>query len=248
MDVSVKNHQSNSGIKNYFKRVFNLLGRVGKALMFPIAVLPIAAILMRIGAQIPDNKDVLNAPGFTVFVQTSLEAVGDTVFKNLHILFAIGIAFGLTKDNRGEAAISGFIAMVLLTMLMKSEKGADLPNQIYKTIDFSPISGGEKLTGFHRIFVNKYDDILATNVLNGIIGGSIVAFIYNRFNNIELPQILGFFNGRRLVPVLVILSMLLFTIVWAIVFPWIGWALYEFSKALSSATQNQWAAASISGI
>ena len=248
MDVAVKNHQSNSGIKNYFKRVFNLLGRVGKALMFPIAVLPIAAILMRIGAQIPDNKDVLNAPGFTVFVQKTLAAVGDTVFSNLHILFAIGIAFGLTKDNRGEAAISGFIGMILLTMLMKSNGGADLPNQIYKGIEFSPINGGENLTGFHRIFVNKYDDILANNVLNGIIAGSIVAFIYNRFNNIELPQILGFFNGRRLVPVLVILSMLLFTIVWAIVFPWIGWALYEFSKALSSATQNQWAAASISGI
>ena len=231
-----------------FKNAFNFLSRIGKALMFPIAVLPIAAILMRIGAQIPVNgAEITNAPVFVAFVQKLLAAVGATVFDNLHMLFAIGVAFGLTKDNRGEAAITGFVGMVLLTLLMSSN-GADLPNQIYQGINFSPIQGGENLTGFHRIFVGKYDQILATNVLNGIIMGIIVAFIYNRFNDLELPKILGFFNGRRLVPVLVILSTLIFTLVWAIIFPWIGWALYQFSGALSQATGNRWAAASISGI
>ena len=196
---------------NPLKRAFELLTRIGKALMFPIAVLPIAAILMRIGAQVPGNAGIANAPGFVAFVQRGLAAVGATVFDNLHILFAIGVAFGLTKDNRGEAAITGFVAIILLTLLMKSS-GADLPNQIYQSINFEPVKGGEDLTGFHRIFVGKYDQILADNVLNGIVSGALVAFIYNRFNDIELPKILGFFNGRRLVPVLSVLTIFIFTL------------------------------------
>lgn len=204
--------------------------------MFPIAVLPIAAIIMRIGAQIPINDKVIDAPSFVSFVQKTLSAVGDTVFGNLHILFAIGVGFGLTKDSRGEAAITAFVGMTLLTLLMK-KSGADLPNQIYG-----------KVFDFHSIFGKSYDDILANNVLNGIIMGSIVAFIYNRFNDIELPKILGFFSGRRLIPVLVIISSLFFTLLWAIVFPWIGWGLYKFSLTLSQATGNRWAAASISGV
>lgn len=238
----------NTTFKDFFRKVFESLGRIGKALMFPIAVLPIAAIIMRIGAQIPTtNSFILNSPSFVSFVQKTLAAVGDTVFNNLHMLFAIGVGFGLTKDNRGEAAITAFVGMILLTLLM-STNGADLPNQIYGNIEFDAIKTAQNATGFHRVFGNKYDNILANNVLNGIIMGSIVAFIYNRFNDIELPKILGFFNGRRLVPVLVIISSLFFTLLWAIVFPWIGWGLYKFSEALSSATKNRWASASISGI
>lgn len=222
--------------KASFRRVFQALGRIGKALMFPIAVLPIAAIIMRIGAQIPINGNIVNAPTFVTFVQKTLAAVGDTVFSNLHILFAIGVGFGLTKDSRGEAAITAFVGMTLLTLLMKTS-GADLPHQIY---------GG--VFDFHSIFGKSYDNILSNNVLNGIIMGSIVAFIYNRFNDIELPKILGFFSGRRLIPVLVIISSLFFTLFWAIIFPWIGWGLYKFSLVLSEATTNRWASASISGI
>lgn len=69
------------------------------------------------------------------------------------------------------------------------------------------------------MFGGKYDAILANNVLNGIIGGGVVAAIYNRFNGVELPKVLGFFSGKRLIPVLSILGIMFFTIAYAIIFP-----------------------------
>lgn len=245
---TVPEKKKKSGV---FTKCFNSLGRIGKALMFPIAILPIAAILNRLGAQVPANVDIENAPAFVVFVQTMLAAAGNTVFNNLHMLFAVGVGFGLTKDNRGEAALTALVGMILLTLIMGST-GADLPNQIYGSISF-PLAGqgdgwSESMTGFHRIFGNKYDAILANNVLNGIIAGGLVAFIYNRFNGVQLPQVLGFFNGRRLVPVLVMLGMMAFGVLWAIIFPWIGYVLYALSNAMGEATGNRYGNAAISGI
>lgn len=233
------------------------LSALGKALMFPIAVLPIAGILNRIGAQIPAT-DVSN---FTLFVGGLFRSVGNVVFNNLHILFGIGVAFGFTKDNRGEAALVGFIGILLLSYLMgngySSFPGVDLPKQIYGGIDFpkpsaEQIASGEysdNSIGFERIFgIKKYNSILANNVLNGIISGCLIAFIYNKFNSIELPKILGFFSGRRLIPVLGILSIVFFGIVYAIIFPWIGYLLYLISNGLISATGNTYANAGISGV
>lgn len=241
-------------IKNTFKKSFEGLGRIGKALLFPIAVLPIAAILNRLGAQIPTNIGVEGGSDFVHFVQTILSAAGNTVFNNLHILFAVGVGFGLTKDNRGEAALTALVGMILLTLLMSST-GANLPQQFYGEIKFpidqNLIHAGvvnENATGFESLFGNKYDSILANNVLNGILCGCFVAWLYNRFNNIELPKVLGFFSGRRLLPVLTILGMILFGIVYAVVFPWIGWILYQISLGLASATSDRWANAGIAGV
>lgn len=233
------------------------LSSLGKALMFPIAVLPIAGILNRIGAQIP----IADVSNFTLFVGGLFRSVGNVVFNNLHILFGIGVAFGLTKDNRGEAALVGFIGILLLSYLMgnsySSFPGVDLPKQIYWGIDFpkpnaDQIASGEysiDSIGFERIFgIKKYNSILANNVLNGIISGCLIAFIYNKFNLIELPKILGFFSGRRLIPVLGILSIVFFGIVYAIIFPWIGYLLYLISNGLISATGNTYANAGISGV
>lgn len=96
-----------------------------------------------------------------------------------------------------------------LVMLLMGSTGADLPGKIY----------GSSSVNFHEIFGSKYDAILAGNVLNGIIAGGLVAFIYNKFNGTELPSVLGFFSGRRLIPVLCILGILVFGIAYAIVFP-----------------------------
>lgn len=251
--VVVKETKKRNSFISFFKKITESLGRVGKSLMFPIAVLPIAALLNRLGAQIPSNTDVVNAPAFVHFVQTMLSAAGNTIFNNLHILFAIGVGFGLTKNNRGEAGLTAFVGMVLLILIM-SKEGANLPNQIYGSIQFpidqNSLNAGQipiDAQGFERIFGNSYDKILANNVLNGIIAGSLVAFIYNRFHDVELPKVLGFFSGKRLIPVLVILSMLAFGTLYAIIFPWIGWLLYQISIGLSSATGNRWGNAAIAG-
>lgn len=224
-------------------KFFAQISKIGKALLFPIAVLPVAAILLRIGSQVP--TDTL----FSQFVNKMLTFGGNVVFNNLPILFAIGLGFGLAKDNRGEAALCAFVGMSLLTLLLSSN-GADLPNLIYGKLHFKLAPGLEDqtLTGFHRIFGNKYNDILANNVLNGIIAGSFVAYLYNRFNGTSLPKVLGFFSGRRLIPVLAILSILFLSLLYAIIYPWIGFVIYQFSMVLTTATGNRWGNASIMGI
>lgn len=228
MVTTYKATSPSSSFKNWWSKIVGQLGRIGKALMFPIATLPIAAILLRIGAQIPTGTP------WAAFVQGIIINGGSVVFDNLPIIFGIGVAFGLSKDNRGEAALAGFIGMSLLTLLMK-KSGADLVGKIYanSSVDFGSIFGG------------KYDAVLAGNVLNGIVAGALVAYIYNKFNGTELPTVLGFFSGRRLIPVLSVLGIMVFAIAYAVIFPWIGWTIFKFSSALADATGNRYSNAGI---
>ena len=132
---------------------FEKLQSIGKALMLPIAVLPAAALLLRLGA-----PDVLNIPFIT--------KAGGAVFDNLALIFAIGIAVGLAKDNNGAAGLAGAIGYLVLTAGLKA--------------------------------INKD---LNMSVLAGIISGIEAGILYNRFHAIKLPEFLGFFGGRRFVPI-----------------------------------------------
>ena len=221
-----------------FKRAFALLQRVGKSLLFPIAMLPIAAIFLRLGAAIPGDTE------FSSFVGQLFLTIGDAVFGTaLPFLFAIGIAFGMSKDQRGEAAIVGFSVMVILTVLLSAKTsgdgvsfdGFDFVDKIYHGIT---LEGGP---GFHTVLGGGYNAMLAGNVFTGIFAGSIVAFIYNRFNGIEMPSLLGFFSGRRLVPVLAITATAILGLIWALIFPWFGVGLHYVGKGLGEAQGSRWA-------
>ncbi|WP_406614390.1 PTS transporter subunit EIIC [Mycoplasma corogypsi] len=205
---------------NFGKKLLAKLGRVGGALMFPIAVLPIAAILLRVGAAIPPSTE------FSALIGNIIIKAGAVVFDYLPVLFDIGLSFGFTKERRGEAAFAGFIAMMLLMSLMEP-----LIDTMYGKIDF-----GNGAIGFKGVFGSKFNAVVSGNFLNGIIVGAIVAWIYNRFNNTELPKVLGFFSGRRLIPALAIIAILTFSIFWAIIFPWVGYLIYILSKLISEAT------------
>lgn len=100
----VKNYSQN---KFYFNRILNQLQRLGRSLMFPIAVLPIAALLLRIGALIqdPSANGSIGISEAQKFWGRLISTPGGIVFDNLAIIFAIGIGFGFAKDNRGEAAL-----------------------------------------------------------------------------------------------------------------------------------------------
>ena len=132
---------------------FGKLQSIGKALMLPIAVLPAAALLLRFGA-----PDVLNIPFIT--------KAGGAVFDNLALIFAIGIAVGLAKDNNGASGLAGGIGYLSLTAGLKA-----------------------------------IDKDLNMSVLAGIISGIEAGYLYNRFHAIKLPEFLGFFSGRRFVPI-----------------------------------------------
>ncbi len=137
--------------------MFNLLQRIGKALMTPIAVLPVAALLLRLGfGDIFDGQIAL-----------IMKSAGDAVFSNLDLLFGVGIAYGLAKNNDGAAALAGAIGVLIA-------------KAVYISIDKDVNMG---------VFV-------------GIIIGVLAGTLYNRYHDIKLPEFLGFFGGKRFVPII----------------------------------------------
>jgi PTS system N-acetylglucosamine-specific IIC component len=151
--------------------MLGFLQRLGKAFMLPVAVLPAAGLLLRLG-----QPDLLDIP--------FIAATGDAVFANLPLIFAIGVAVGFAKDGNGAAALAGAIGYFVLT------KGAAA---IDKDINMS--------------------------VLGGIISGVIAGLLYNRYHNIKLPDWLGFFGGKRFVPIVTSFVMLILALVFGYVWP-----------------------------
>lgn len=139
--------------------------------MLPVAVLPAAALLLRFGA-----PDVLNIP----FVMKA----GAAVFDNLALLFAMGIAIGLSHDNGGASGLSGAVGYLVLTNGLKT-----------------------------------INPDLNMSVLGGILSGLAAGYLYNKFYNIKLPEFLGFFAGRRFVPIVTAAAAIvmagIFGVIWA---------------------------------
>ncbi|QKT05227.1 PTS transporter subunit EIIC [Mycoplasma sp. OR1901] len=213
MSMSKNNQQT-----SFWTKVMSKLSSIGATLMFPIAVLPVAAVLLRIGAEIPTDT------AFSKLIQEIIIKPGAAVFDNLPILFGVGLAFGFTKDKRAEAAFAGLIATYIVIALVPS-----FTTGFYGKINFSE---GQ---GFAALFGGKYNAVLGGNVLNGLAIGALVAYVYNNTNSVKLPKVLGFFSGKRLAPALAIISGLVFSFVWAIIFPWIAYVIYVISKAMSDA-------------
>jgi PTS system N-acetylglucosamine-specific IIC component len=160
------------------KQMLSSLQRIGGALMLPIAVLPIAGLLLRLG-----QPDLLNFP--------SMEAAGNAIFGNLGLLFAIGVAVGLARENHGAAGLASVVGYLVTT------KGAEV------LISVPP----EAVAGFagqaHDLAVAAYKahELGKLSVPAGILSGLIAGALYNRFSNIRLPSYLAFFGGRRFVPI-----------------------------------------------
>jgi len=160
------------------KQILSKLQRIGGALMLPIAVLPIAGLLLRLG-----QPDLLNFP--------SMAAAGDAIFANLGLLFAIGVAVGLARENHGAAGLASVVGYLVTT------KGAE----VLISVPPDAIAG---LTGqAHDLAVAAYKahELGKLSVPVGILSGLIAGALYNRFSNIRLPSYLAFFGGRRFVPI-----------------------------------------------
>ena len=160
------------------KNVLSSLQKVGGALMLPIAVLPIAGLLLRLG-----QPDLLDFP--------SMVAAGGAIFDNLGILFAIGIAVGLARENHGAAGLAGVVGYLVTT------KGAEV-------LINAPPEAVAGLTGqAHDLAVAAYKahELAKLSVPVGVISGLLGGALYNRFAKISLPSYLSFFGGRRFVPI-----------------------------------------------
>ena len=160
------------------KHVLASLQKVGGALMLPIAVLPIAGLLLRLG-----QPDLLNL--------SSMASAGGAIFDNLGILFAIGVAVGLARENHGAAGLAAVVGYLVTT------NGA----QVLINVPPGAISD---LTGeAHDLAVAAYKahELAKLSVPAGIICGLLGGMLYNRFAKINLPSYLSFFGGRRFVPI-----------------------------------------------
>lgn len=171
------------------------LQKIGKSLMLPVATLPAAAILLRFGS-IDYIKDFHLGSGVGGFLNTYiapfLAAGGGTIFDNLPLIFAVGVAIGLAGD--AVAALSAVIGQLILLNVL------------------------ERVPGIFPQLMQSPDTKLNMGVLGGIIVGCISAYLYKKYHNIKLPDWLGFFGGKRFVPMITAVTMvvvgLVFGLIW----------------------------------
>jgi len=198
------------------------LQRLGKVLVFPIAVLPFAALLNRLGAI---GLDPTIAAQYSVgyWIGFVINAPGAAVFNNLPLIFAIGVAFGIAKDNRGEAALVGALGFLILSVLLAEKGIASLMYQnVLQTNGHSELLYMLKTDGAGK---TSFAYQLDTGVVGGISVGILAAVCYNKYHKIVLPDYLGFFGGRRFVPMVVGLIMVPVSFLFAAVWPWCQFAL-----------------------
>ena len=220
------------------------LQSLGKALIYPIAVLPFAALLNRLGAlgvQVATEAGHYHQVDW--WIATIVQTPGLTVFNNLPILFACGVGFGLSKDNRGEAALVGILLYLILAAFTAE---GSIPSLFYNNVlTFKNSANGELYSKlFYLPTVNpttgqivgqKY--ILDVGVLGGITSGGFAAYFYNKFKNLELPEVLSFFGGRRFVPMIIMLFSVPMCFMFAVVWPWLQYVLVLFGTAISSSNE-----------
>ena len=185
--------------------ILGYLQKVGRALMVPVATLPAAAILMGVGYWI----DPVGWGGSNALAAFFIKS-GSAIIDNMSVLFAIGVAYGMSKDKDGAAALTGFVGFLVLTTLC-SPAAVSMIQKI--PADQVPAAFGK-----------------ISNQFVGILVGIISAELYNRFSSVELPKALSFFSGRRLVPILTSFVMIVVAFIMMYIWPVIFDGLVNFGE------------------
>jgi len=178
---------------------------LGKSLMLPVSVLPAAAILMGIGNAIDS--------GGGNFVSAFLISAGSAILDFIPILFAVGVAIGMTKAKDGPAALSGLVGYLVVTTVLSTGNVANLLQTEVESVN----------AAFENI----------ENVFVGIISGLVAAALYNRFSHVKLPDALAFFSGKRLVPILTAATMAAISLILLLIWPVVYSGLVSFGEAIS---------------
>ncbi|MGL4624859.1 MAG: PTS transporter subunit EIIC [Culicoidibacterales bacterium] len=185
--------------------MLKFLQKIGKSLVLPIAVLPIAGLMLRLG-----QADVITALNFIPFVDQILPyfgSAGSAIFDNLPMLFAVGVAVGLSDDQNGASALAGLVSYLTLTHITVTYWGINFEEAIATTLNISFLGG----------------------ILAGIIGG----LSYNKFRGVRLPEFLAFFGGRRAVPIMAGIISVVIAIPLAMIWPSIQGGLTEASMGIA---------------
>ncbi|MDX5473922.1 MAG: glucose-specific PTS transporter subunit IIBC [Bacillaceae bacterium] len=201
------------------KKLFGVLQKVGKALMLPVALLPAAGILLAFGSALQEENLIALAPFLaTEWVQRVAEvmnASGGIIFSNLPVLFAVGVAVGLA-GGEGVAALAAIIGYLIMNATMG----------VVLHVDDAVIADNPAYANVLGI------PTLQSGVFGGIIVGILAAYMYNKYYNIELPSYLGFFAGKRFVPIATAASAVILGIVMAFIWPPIQTGLNTLSESM----------------
>jgi glucose PTS system EIICBA or EIICB component len=219
-----------------FKKAFGVLQKVGKALMLPVAILPAAGLLLAFGnaLQNPTLLDIapfLNNGGVET-VASVMEQAGGIIFGNLALLFAVGVAIGLA-GGEGVAGLAAIVGFLIMNVTMGTVEGLGIPDVTGDNVDpaFAMVLG---------------IPTLQTGVFGGIIVGILAASMYNRFYQIELPSYLGFFAGKRFVPIATAASSVVLGLLMLLIWPPIQDGLNTFSNFMLG--ENRALAAFVFGV
>ena len=190
---------------------FAQLQRLGKSLMLPIAVLPAAGILLRLGQD--DLLGRIKAPVIGPFFQ-AMSAAGGALFDNLAMLFAVGVAIGFARKADGSTALAAVVGYLVM-------------QAVFKTMSPFVLDGVLDKAG-KQAQINY-------SVLGGIIVGLLTAWLFDRYHTIQLPPYLGFFGGRRFVPIAVSLTVLVVAFAMSYFYPVFNAGLTGLGKFIGGA-------------
>lgn len=182
----------------FFDAAFGMLQQFGKAIMLPVAVLPAAGILLAVGF-----NDFAFIPSI---VSQLMQSAGGVIFGNLPILFAVGIALGMSKND----GVAAFAACIFYAVMLAS-------------LGIAAAAQGHETTLI--LGINSID----SGVFGGIIAGGITAYLFNKYHRISLPVWLGFFGGKRFVPIIASFWAIIVGCLLSIVWPPIGDQIQNFS-------------------
>ncbi|WP_242889439.1 PTS transporter subunit EIIC [Actinomadura litoris] len=210
------------GMRGAWSATFGVLQRIGRSLMLPIAVLPAAGILLRLG-----QDDLLGVDGLGWDrIAEVFAAAGGALLDNLPLLFAVGVAIGFAKKSDGStalAAVAAYLVFDRVSKVMFSHSG-ELKGTVVEMVRQEDGSLKETI---------GYGLKNPTQVLGGIVVGLMVALLYQRFYRVKLVSWLAFFGGRRFVPIVSAGAALVLGVVFGVVWPTLGGWIDDFGDWLT---------------
>ncbi|MCY1592990.1 glucose-specific PTS transporter subunit IIBC [Staphylococcus pettenkoferi] len=193
------------------EKLFEKVQQFGKSFMLPIAILPAAGILLGIGGALSNPNTVKAYPildvAFLQHVFTIMSSAGSIVFQNLAVIFAIGVAIGLARSDKGTAGLAAMLGFLIMNATMNGllQITHNLASEAHLA------QAGQSMTlGIQTV---------ETGVFGGIITGIMTALLHNKFNKITLPTYLGFFGGSRFVPIITAFSAIFLGVIMYFIWP-----------------------------
>lgn len=209
MSSSVTAAEASHSLRDRLGSPFKQAQKVGKAFMLPIAILPAAGLLLGVGGALSNPTTVATYP---VLDNTVLQAVftvmadaGTVVFSNLALLLSIGLCIGLAKRDKGTAALAGIVGYLVMTGATAS---------LLKIFD-------------------PEGQAIDTGIVGALVIGALAVWLHNRYHNIQLPQVLGFFGGSRFVPIIVSLVAIPVGALFFLIWPPVQGALVSSGEAIA---------------